>query len=76
MGYGSTTKGYRLYDLNARKVLHSRDVIFDEMQHVSFEKKSSQDESSEQTVEFEIPVQQAGENEDSDAAPDVAEVEL
>ena len=46
------------------------------MQRVSFEKESSQDESSEQKVEFEIPVEQAGESEDSDAAPDVAEVEL
>ena len=57
LGYGSTTKGYCLYDLNARKVLHSRDVIFDEMQRVSFEKEPSQNESSEQKVEFEIPVE-------------------
>ena len=29
-GYGTTTKGYRLYDLNRAKVFLSRDVIFDE----------------------------------------------
>ena len=76
LGYGFTTTEYHLYNLNARKVLHSHDVIFDEMQRVSFEKESSQNESSEQKVEFEIPVEQAGESEDSDAAPDVAGVEL
>ena len=30
LGYGTETKGYRLYDLNHAKVLYSRDVIFNE----------------------------------------------
>ena len=30
MGYGTTTKGYRLYDPHKRKVFFSRDVIFNE----------------------------------------------
>ena len=30
LGYGSETKGYRLYDVEKGKVLHSRDVIFNE----------------------------------------------
>ena len=31
LGYGSTTKGYRLYDIKREQVFHSRDVVFDEM---------------------------------------------
>ena len=30
MGYGTETKGYRLYDVNRARVIHSRDVLFDE----------------------------------------------
>jgi hypothetical protein len=30
LGYGTTVKGYRLYDMERKKVLYSRDVIFDE----------------------------------------------
>ena len=30
MGYGTTTKGYRLYDPLKKRVVYSRDVIFNE----------------------------------------------
>ncbi len=30
LGYGSNQKGYRLYDLNDLKIIHCRDVVFDE----------------------------------------------
>ena len=30
LGYGETTKGYRMYDDNSKKILHSRDVRFNE----------------------------------------------
>ena len=30
LGYGANQKGYRLYDLERMKVIHSKDVIFDE----------------------------------------------
>ena len=30
LGYGNETKGYRLYDLTRSRVIHSRDVLFDE----------------------------------------------
>ena len=30
LGYGAEIKGYRLYDVERREVLHSRDVIFEE----------------------------------------------
>lgn len=45
LGYGSTTKGYRLYNFNGKKVLHSRDVIFDETRFISSEKEPSNDDS-------------------------------
>ncbi|KAF2345651.1 Integrase catalytic core [Trinorchestia longiramus] len=41
LGYGSGTKGYRLYDFNAKRVLLSRDVVFNESQFISFEKEPS-----------------------------------
>ena len=30
LGYGTSQKGYRLYDIEQMKVVHSRDVVFDE----------------------------------------------
>lgn len=54
LGYGSVTKGYRLYDFNAKKVLHSRDVIFDETLSISFEKESSNSDSSDKFVPYQI----------------------
>ncbi|KAF2351060.1 hypothetical protein FHG87_018182 [Trinorchestia longiramus] len=43
LGYGSGTKGYRLYDFKAKKVLLSRDVVFNESQFMSFEKEPSKE---------------------------------
>ncbi|KAF2343488.1 hypothetical protein FHG87_025756, partial [Trinorchestia longiramus] len=41
--YGSGTKGYRLYDFNAKRILLSRDVVFNEFQFMSFEKEPSKE---------------------------------
>ena len=30
LGYGATVKGYRLYDVDSQRIIHSRDVAFDE----------------------------------------------
>ena len=57
LGYGSTTKGYRLYNLDTKKVFHSRDVVFDECQSVSFEKESVSENSynpKPNYVEFDV----------------------
>ncbi|KAF2347866.1 Integrase catalytic core [Trinorchestia longiramus] len=43
LGYGSGTKGYRLYDFNAKRVLLRRDVVFNESQFISFEKEPSKE---------------------------------
>ena len=37
LGYGTETKAYRLYDLEKKKVIFSRDVVFDETKNVTHE---------------------------------------
>ncbi|KAF2345694.1 hypothetical protein FHG87_023550 [Trinorchestia longiramus] len=39
----SGTKGYRLYDFNANRILLSRDVVFNESHFMSFEKEPSKE---------------------------------
>ena len=53
VGYGNTTKGYRLYDTTAKKIIYSKDVIFDEMNSCQFEKENT-DDSKVKTV-FDVP---------------------
>ena len=40
-GYGSETKGYRLYDPERRRVFNSRDAIFHEFSNYSIEEEPS-----------------------------------
>ena len=40
LGYGTTQKGYRLYDLECMKVIHNRDVIFNEKSTPGIQKES------------------------------------
>lgn len=44
VGYGATTKGYRLYDPLRKKIIHSRDVIFNEQKYGIDETFESQKE--------------------------------
>ena len=37
LGYGETTKGYRLYDPSKDRVIHSRDVKFNETENASIQ---------------------------------------
>ena len=40
LGYGSTQKGYHLYDVERMKVMHSRDIVFYETSTPSFQKET------------------------------------
>ena len=41
LGYGTTQKGYHLYDLACMKLIHYRDVVFDEDSLPGIQKDSS-----------------------------------
>jgi hypothetical protein len=44
MGYSETTKRYRVYDIESRKIILSRDVIFNErVPRISCKKKDIRD---------------------------------
>ena len=51
LGYGTNQKSYRLYDLGHMKVIHSRDVVFDEASMPGMEKEK---ETTIRYVELEI----------------------
>ena len=51
MGYGTTTKGYRLYDSLKKKVFYSRDVIFNE-EKCGFEELSQQEPQRHVYLEY------------------------
>ena len=50
LGYGSTSKGYRLHTILLKKVFHSRDVIFSEQKYGFNKLSESQKEPEEQVV--------------------------
>ena len=78
LGYGATKKGYRLYDCESKKILYSRNVIFNEdkkrdpTQHDESSPEipiwTSIDESSSETsIEAETPDEEDQEDEFEDA---------
>ncbi|KAJ9563977.1 LOW QUALITY PROTEIN: hypothetical protein OSB04_009137 [Centaurea solstitialis] len=66
MGYGDDVKGYRIWSLGKRKVILSRDVVFDEESMLRGVKGSStpsvQEENVSEQVEFELNGPDEGEN--------------
>ena len=52
LGYGANTKGYRLYDSQTKKVVYSRDVIFNE-QKCGFDKPTDSQKEPERHVYLE-----------------------
>jgi len=64
LGYGTAQKGYRLYDLTRMKVIHSRDVVFDEESMPGIQKESPSN-CVELKVSDEIEVEQAEEQSSS-----------
>ena len=41
LGYGTNQKGYRLHDVKRKKIVHSRDVVFDETSLPGIEKETT-----------------------------------
>ena len=60
LGYGTSQKGYRLYDVERMKVVHSRDVVFDETSTPGIQKETTvkyveleiNEKAEEPTVEY------------------------
>lgn len=50
LGYSTNRKGYRLYNPNSRRIVHSRDVKFNEYEHGSTEKESLPERHEPRTV--------------------------
>ena len=68
LGYGSETKGYRVYDPERRRVFHTRDVIFHEFSNYSIEEEPSatkEEENHERLVEFDYSLEEPVQDEES-----------
>ena len=52
LGYGTETKGYRLYDLKHAKVLYSRDAIFNESSRGIEEPNEEEEKNETPCTEF------------------------
>ena len=48
LGYGNEIKGYRLYDIESKKIFHARDVIFDETKCMEAQKEILPDDPENQ----------------------------
>lgn len=63
LGYGTETRGYRLYDPERERVFFSRDVLFNESEH-GIEKESNQQEE-QPYVEIDCPVDENSSDQES-----------
>ena len=55
LGYGTDVKGYRLYNLQERRVFYSRDVVFDENNCSGLEKEQLVEDKVDKLVEINLP---------------------
>jgi len=60
LGYGSESKGYRLWSPTSKKVIQSRNVPFDESAMFSPGKEPNIDAGNQDKVEFEVFPQGGG----------------
>ncbi len=75
LGYSTQRKGYWLYELDSKKITHSRDVIFNETSSVELEQKETKliqvecfpDESDNEITEDREPTIQESEDEPQEA---------
>ena len=75
LGYGTTRKGYRLYDHNKSAVIYSRDVVFDESSRGYDGRRERQQIQVENLPEEDEPVTQALGDHTLDTNQDQAEPE-
>ena len=57
LGYGIHVKGYRLFDLEKRKVFYSRDVIFNESEKIDTQSQKESVVDNVHNYEFQVPLQ-------------------
>ena len=78
MGYGNGVKGFRIWSLLKRKVILSRDVIFDEFSMLNSKSKEDSGKAKDVTmqVEFESPIMRNFSDHKQFKAPDETDQEL
>ncbi|KAK3888840.1 hypothetical protein Pcinc_007106 [Petrolisthes cinctipes] len=69
LGYGSEVKGYRLFDLDKKRILNSRDAIFDES-HYEFKKEKDVVQTETPTIEI-MHSEEWVSDDDDDEQPDL-----
>ncbi|KAK3880875.1 hypothetical protein Pcinc_014673 [Petrolisthes cinctipes] len=70
LGYGSEVKGYRLFDLEKKRILNSRDVTFDES-HYEFKKEKDVVQTETPTIEIMHSEEWVSDDDDDDEQPDL-----
>ena len=70
LGYGTSQKGYRLYDIEQMKVMHSRDVVLDETFMPGIQKEGTTVKYVELEIEEESDAKGTPTSEPTDGVPD------
>ena len=70
LGYGTSQKGYRLYDIEQMKVVHSRDVVFDKTSMPGIQEEGTTVKYVELEIEEESDAKETPTSEPTDSVPD------